>query len=253
MTTVELQTVDHDLIAAGHPRLSFEFHSYFQSLPPHWDRRADEQRPAGAFHYRSWLAGQRAQAEQLTVMVANHERDAKDGSLDFALLDCFACHHQLAPSQWRQMAARSRVPVAQLGLPQMTARPILLPDQPDPAALSTGDRLRLAAQLLARASEPAQATWDAAVQAYLGAGAIVADLSANESPPIATPLAEVRAGLDALGRYLSQDCFAAVNGGSPRSTAYDSPANFMPAELKPRLQRTLDAITKLQAALAAAP
>ncbi len=34
--------VDHDLIAAGHPALRFEFATYFANLPPHWDVARDK-------------------------------------------------------------------------------------------------------------------------------------------------------------------------------------------------------------------
>ena len=38
--------VNHDLIAAGHPRLSFELGSFVATMPPHWDvAREKRQRP----------------------------------------------------------------------------------------------------------------------------------------------------------------------------------------------------------------
>jgi hypothetical protein len=85
------QVVDHDLIAAGHPRLNFEFHSYFESLPAHWNRQADERRHPGDFHAQSWRAGQAEIAKQSELLARNFPRD-------FAQLDCFSCHQQLKPS-----------------------------------------------------------------------------------------------------------------------------------------------------------
>jgi len=249
------QTVNHDLIAAGHPRLNFEFHAYFESLPPHWDRPSDEQRHAGSFHYESWLAGQRAQAEQLTTLTEYNQAGAKNALLDFALLDCFACHHQLAPAQWRQKTARNRLAAltgpGRLGLPQMIARPIILPDQPDPTTLLPMDRLRLAARLLARAADPAQTSWDSAVQAYLAARAIAADFSAPSQPAIAAPLADLRAALGSLGRYLSKDCFSSIANDNLQPDAYKSPASFRPSELNMHVEQALKAITNVQIVLAA--
>ncbi len=49
--------VDHDLIAAGHPRLDFEFLSYLEALPKHWDEskvRREAARPRRA----AWAIGQ---------------------------------------------------------------------------------------------------------------------------------------------------------------------------------------------------
>jgi hypothetical protein len=251
------QAVDHDVIAAGHPRLNFEFHAYFQSLPPHWNRSNDAQQHAGSFHYQTWFAGQRAQAEQLTTLTEYYQRDAKTSVLDFALLDCFACHHQLAPSQWRQENVRNRLAAltgsARLGLPQMTARPIILPDQPDPTTLLPMDRLRLAARLLARAADPAQTSWDSAVQAYLAARAIAADFSAPPKPAIAAPFAELQAALGSLGHYLSKDCFSSMADDNLQLDAYRSPASFRPSELNMRVEQALKAITNVQTALSAAP
>ena len=49
--------VNHDLIAAGHPRLNFEFSAYLANMPHHW--RDDVDRDAAAdFPARAWAVGQ---------------------------------------------------------------------------------------------------------------------------------------------------------------------------------------------------
>src|SRR6185503_17447885 len=80
-----LQVVDHDLIAAGHPRLSFEHHTYLESLPAHWNRSRDEQTNSGTFHFRSWLAGQLKQFEQTKKLAGHYQEEANPPRLDFAM------------------------------------------------------------------------------------------------------------------------------------------------------------------------
>src|SRR5437016_3260664 len=43
-----VRDMNHDMIAAGHPRLNFEFAGYLAQLPPHWNEKA---RPRNAEFY----------------------------------------------------------------------------------------------------------------------------------------------------------------------------------------------------------
>ena len=36
---IPIRDVTHDLIAAGHPRLNFDYATYVRSLPPHWTEK----------------------------------------------------------------------------------------------------------------------------------------------------------------------------------------------------------------------
>jgi hypothetical protein len=92
--------VDHDLIAAGHPRLTFEFAAYFRHMPAHWDAGKaplDRQSPADL-----WTAGQLATAEaalKLLQVRAQHSA-VRDESVwpELAEYDCYACHQDLMPA-----------------------------------------------------------------------------------------------------------------------------------------------------------
>jgi len=56
--------VNHDLIAAGHPRLNFEYASSLAALPKHWREPHEAGRePAGDFEARSWAVGQAVTAD----------------------------------------------------------------------------------------------------------------------------------------------------------------------------------------------
>lgn len=94
-----LYEVDHELIAAGHPRLMFELRTALLQLPAHWDRESDRARNAGAqFDFDAWWCGQREQAARLLNRgrMQNEPRSAfARPNFDYAQLDCFACHRKL--------------------------------------------------------------------------------------------------------------------------------------------------------------
>lgn len=89
--------VDHDLIAAGHPRLNFDFATYQFMLPRHWYER-DRTKPGTAtdptFEARSWLVGRVAHAEAACKLTADRAKRA-DPWPEFAESSCVACHHTI--------------------------------------------------------------------------------------------------------------------------------------------------------------
>jgi hypothetical protein len=93
-------TVDHDLIAAGHPRLTFEMSAYHELLPKHWNAAAERQRDP-AQELRLWMIGHGVSAKAMSdISVARAESaiasGAKQVTPDLAEFDCHACHHDLA-------------------------------------------------------------------------------------------------------------------------------------------------------------
>ena len=91
--------VNHDLLAAGHPPLRFEFAAYHANMPTHWERRARTTENEA----RLWLVGQFASAEAATGLLAARarEQDVKPWP-EFSEYQCFACHHELQAPSWRQ-------------------------------------------------------------------------------------------------------------------------------------------------------
>lgn len=240
------QVVDHDLIAAGHPRLDFEFHAYITSLPAHWDTSRDEQSQTGAYHFRSWLAGRLKQAEQAAALANYYQKNAQPPRVDFAQLDCAACHHQLAPGSWHQSPAR---PGIRPGQPP-AAISLYSPKNAD-WSLVTPHRLRLAETLISRLAESDRPSWDSSVQAYLAVRAVAADISPQSYPSAAAQIDALHAALQQLGRYLGQDCFVTA-GQRHVPTPYDSPTNFQPRALAPHTQPVLEALRKLGSAVSLA-
>jgi Cytochrome c554 and c-prime len=98
--------VNHDLIAAGHPRLSFELSAFMATMPPHWNPRKNPER---FDELKSWIDGQFTSADAaLRVLGARaksagaEKPNAPAAWPEFAEYDCFACHHALNAPSWRQ-------------------------------------------------------------------------------------------------------------------------------------------------------
>jgi hypothetical protein len=91
--------VDHTMIAAGHPDLTFQLESFSSAMPRHW-------KPAPTAS--AWLSVQElavGQAVQLRQALNRLNRRASSAAWpEFAEYECFACHHSLTKPEasWRQ-------------------------------------------------------------------------------------------------------------------------------------------------------
>ncbi len=225
--------MNHDLIAAGHPRLDFEFSAYLSNLPPHWDTSIDEQRasPAaigspGTFNFDAWLAGQTAATSQRELLEAFRKNDGKAPWPEFSAFDCFKCHHTYASAlfptadkpwdNWRQSNPALQTSAAPKDLlPQLAA---LLPTSNEPLPLND----RIAHKRLIVKLFPAEVprSFEQAVQAQLALDAWLAD-----QPPKIDPRTELRAAADDLRKIL-QSCFPTKNAAN----LYDAPSDFAPTK-----------------------
>ncbi len=118
--------VHHDLIAAGHPRLNFEFSSAMSRMPRHWAQSKNEPEEAQA-----WAVGQAVSLEATLQLLQNRanaaftnekkrdewkERGANDLRTfpkptqpwpEFSDYSCFACHHDLRDAGVRYLDVRA--------------------------------------------------------------------------------------------------------------------------------------------------
>jgi hypothetical protein len=105
--------VDHDLIAAGHPRLNFEFTAMHADMPHHWSDAKDRDPGASArgrrdFEARAWVMGQLVTAHAALELLADRAGNKAKLWPEFAEHDCYACHHDLQAKSWRQQKAPAR-------------------------------------------------------------------------------------------------------------------------------------------------
>jgi hypothetical protein len=113
-----VRDVNHDLIAAGHPRLYFEFAAYQENQPTHWRTDKPAVEADADFPARAWALGQLVSAKtalDLLVSRSAHapvksppglppalpDRKPQSPWPEFAEYGCFSCHHGLADEPWR--------------------------------------------------------------------------------------------------------------------------------------------------------
>jgi hypothetical protein len=80
--------VNHDLIAAGHPRLNFEFSGFLAIYPRHWPARQEDEA-------RVWAVGQAESAAAALRLLAARADDTRKPWPEFAEYNCYACHKDL--------------------------------------------------------------------------------------------------------------------------------------------------------------
>jgi hypothetical protein len=89
-----VRDMNHDMIAAGHPRLNFDFAEYHRRLPKHW-REPTPVNPA-----REWLLGRVVHAEAACRLLADRAERSKNDPRspwpEFAEFRCASCHHRFA-------------------------------------------------------------------------------------------------------------------------------------------------------------
>jgi len=100
--------VNHDLIAAGHPRLNFELATFLADMPEHWNA-ADVAKAHGPIsEAQTWAVGQVATARAFAELTAARSADADRPWPEFTEYACYACHHDLAGNRPQYRAGKSK-------------------------------------------------------------------------------------------------------------------------------------------------
>ncbi len=202
--------VDHDLIAAGHPRLHFEFAAFHAYMPRHWPDAKDRAgRPD--LEARVWAVGQIASAHASLELLADRAADKKKPWPEFAEHDCSACHHDLSAK-----SAGKRVALPWADPSAMTPHALDLVKQQNARDLS--DLLRRIRAGMAKSDR-------VAVEADARAAAVLLKPFLDADLPTKIPahnllraiLAEKAAGADAATQtYLAIAALASTENDLPR-------------------------------------
>jgi len=102
---IPARDLNHDLMAAGHPRLTFELATFRANMPPHW--RIDKHKDVPGYEGAVWAIGQVATAKAAVELLAHRATEAaaeKAPWPEFAEASCFACHADLRNPSWRRKA-----------------------------------------------------------------------------------------------------------------------------------------------------
>ena len=97
--------VTHRMMAAGHPRLSFELNTFTNLQPAHFKVDTDYVQRKGAVDgVKVWSVGQAvAVVTQLDILM--DPKRGRDGVFpELTLFDCHACHHPMTDARWTPKA-----------------------------------------------------------------------------------------------------------------------------------------------------
>ncbi len=195
--------MNHDMIAAGHPRLDFELSAFLANMPPHWDVKAQAKRDGEGYEARVWAVGQIATTRATLDLLADRARNANRPWPEFSEYNCYACHHDLTDPSWRQNAGHYAGRQAG-SLPWGTwysVMPLWIAERPpfggaanDKTIAQGFDALEkaMAAPLKNRSNVPAQAKELAKRLAPLLAKTSQTKLSQNEIETLLSSLAETK-------------------------------------------------------------
>ena len=94
-----VREVTHDLIAAGHPRLNFDYATFLASMPPHWTEKGTPD-PVG-----EWFTG-KVTASQAGLRLTADQATRGHVWPELAAYNCISCHHVIpgtpGGTDWRQ-------------------------------------------------------------------------------------------------------------------------------------------------------
>ena len=97
------QFVTHRLMAAGHPRISFEL-DLFSALEQHWDVDADYvQRKGRPSSVRLWAVGQAEAVRRSVDLFARPDRGTWGVFPEFYFFDCHSCHRTITDGPERKL------------------------------------------------------------------------------------------------------------------------------------------------------
>jgi len=106
------QFVTHRIMAAGHPRISFEL-DLFSTLQQHHDEDADyAQRKGRTSNVRMWAVGQTVALQRSLSLFADPARGTEGAFPEFYFFDCHSCHRRIYDSD-----AAERTGIANPGRP----------------------------------------------------------------------------------------------------------------------------------------
>jgi len=184
--------VNHDLIAAGHPRLAFEYARFHFSgaYRKHWE----EKTPQPEFEVRAWLIGQAATARAAVDVLHSRAVRAAENKApwpEYAGLSCFACHQSVGEKQARGSSGNPGWEVFHTAtLDAASAHShLVLPDVKQPVLVKYGELKKAMAASNPKAA--AVATLAAAARAELDGW--LAEMQASEEAHPRSPAAAIQA------------------------------------------------------------
>lgn len=211
------QFVTHSMMAAGHPRVSFEL-DLFSAMQAHYDLDADYTRRKGRLDsVQLWAVGQAEAVKRSTRLFANPALGSEGVFPQFYFYDCHSCHRRITDN-----------PGATRSFETNPGRPIPFGNPP------FNDENMIMLSAVGQVLAPGQAArFDAAARAFhaaMGKGRPQAAAAAQTLAAAADGLSDAVAARDYAGDSAFQ-VVAAISGKaiSPRFTDYTGSAQAVMA------------------------
>lgn len=101
----------HDIMGAGHPRLSFELDTFGILQPLHYVVDADYiSKKWSGDSYITWIYGQLEANKETLKMIENKLVSANSLFPELSLFDCYACHHEMSDLKWNAIKGEGSKP-----------------------------------------------------------------------------------------------------------------------------------------------
>jgi hypothetical protein len=107
------QFVTHEIMGAGHPRISFELDTFTELLNPHviYDDDYAARKPVYS-HVKMWALGQAVASQSMLGMLEDRHLKAAGLFPELSLFDCHSCHHPMSQQTWQPKASTGLGPGA---------------------------------------------------------------------------------------------------------------------------------------------
>ena len=96
----ENQFVTHEIMGAGHPRISFELDTFTELEPRHFEQDEDyAERKTPYSHVKAWAVGQAVATESILDMLLS-DQFHRAMFPELSMFDCHSCHHPMSDKSW---------------------------------------------------------------------------------------------------------------------------------------------------------
>lgn len=172
--------VSHEIMGAGHPRMSFELDTFTALQPAHFTIDRDyRQRKTAANGIQLWAIGQAMAINVILDTMLDPERGMDGLFPELVAFDCHACHSPMSSLEW---APRSGTAKLGPGIPRFNdANLLMLQVITDHVDSGLGGQLRERTNALHAATRENHAAMLDAARALKGVTAQLIDLFANRA------------------------------------------------------------------------
>jgi hypothetical protein len=101
----------HQIMGAGHPRLSFELETFTANQPAHYLIDDDYKARKGEFSgFNMWIVGQVETVKSSLDLMQEYLVSEDKLVPELYFYDCHACHHPMSDIRWQPTAAKAGIP-----------------------------------------------------------------------------------------------------------------------------------------------